>query len=230
MSNVELKPSKLGTKQYWDDFYKMEKKNFSENPEDTGECWFNDSNAEDKMVEYIFEEIKPLLKELKVCDLGTGNGHLLFQLYEEGLTGDELVGIDYSETSVEFAKQVAHDKDFDVKFYQSDLLVENDEFIGNHQQYFNLVLDKGTLDAIALNDAKYENGQSGVETYPSHAAQLVQKDGILLITSCNFTEAELTALITKNGDFQKFNRIDYPVFEFGGQTGSTICSVAFIRN
>lgn len=225
-SPVELQPSKLGTKQYWDDFYKMEKKNFEENPEDLGECWFNDSNAEDKMCEFIFTEVE--LPEYKVCDLGTGNGHLLFQLYEEGLRGD-LIGVDYSETSIDFANQVALDKGFEVKFEQSDLLINNDKFTESHIQHFNLVLDKGTLDAIALNDTKYENEKLGVQVYPSNVAKLVQKDGILLITSCNFTEIELTNMITKNGDFEKWKRIDYPVFEFGGQKGSTICSVAFIR-
>lgn len=225
-SSTELQPSKLGTKKYWDDFYKMEKRNFTENPEDLGECWFNDSNAEDKMCEFIFNDIQ--FSEYKVCDLGTGNGHLLFQLFEEGLRG-ELVGVDYSETSIEFARQVAIDKGFDVTFAQSDLLINGDKFINLNTQHFNLVLDKGTLDAIALNDTKYENDKLGVQVYPSNVARLVQKDGILLITSCNFTEIELTNIITKNGDFEKWGRINYPVFEFGGQKGSTICSVAFIR-
>lgn len=221
-----LQPSRLGTKQYWDDFYKMESRNFTENPEDTGECWFDDSNAEDKMCQYIIEELQ--LAEHRVCDLGTGNGHLLFQLHEEGLRG-ELVGVDYSETSVAFAQQIAQDKNLDVSFAQSDLLLENDPFIASHAAHFNLVLDKGTLDAIALNDTKYANGKLGIEVYPTNVAKLVAKEGILLITSCNFTEEELVSLITKEGFFEKCGRINYPVFEFGGNKGSTICSVAFIR-
>ncbi|GMM32191.1 Efm4 protein [Martiniozyma asiatica (nom. inval.)] len=225
---MKLQPSKLGTKKYWDDFYTLEKQNFSENPEDVGECWFSDSNAEDRICEFVFTEL-PSLNDLKVCDLGTGNGHLLFQLYEEGLRGD-LVGVDYSNTSVEFAKSVADDKDYDVSFLQSDLLISNDKFLKDSIEKFDLVLDKGTLDAIALNDEIYENGMSGVEIYPINVTKLVKRGGVLLITSCNFTESELTKIITSTGEFSLWKKIRYPTFEFGGQTGSTICSIAFMKN
>lgn len=53
---MDLEPSKLGTKAYWDEFYSREIRNFQENPQDTGECWFDDSGAEDRMVDYIAEE------------------------------------------------------------------------------------------------------------------------------------------------------------------------------
>jgi cyclopropane fatty-acyl-phospholipid synthase-like methyltransferase len=224
---VNFSTSKLGTKEYWDDFYKLEHKNFSENPEDTGECWFDESNAEDKMCEFIFNELTHL-KDPKVCDLGTGNGHLLFQLYEEGLRGD-LIGIDYSETSVKFAADIAAEKKIDVKFEQSDLLISNDEFLLNHNEYFDLVLDKGTLDAIALSDSKYENDLTGFQIYPNNVSKLLKKDAIFLITSCNFTEEELCKHFTKNGGLNVWKKINYPVFEFGGNRGSTICTVAFIK-
>ncbi|KAG0689325.1 hypothetical protein C6P40_005220 [Pichia californica] len=223
---VNFKTSVLGTKQYWDDFYKLEHKNFSENPEDTGECWFNESNAEDKMIEFVFDELVSNLNSPNVCDLGTGNGHLLFQLYEEGLRGN-LIGIDYSETSIEFATDIANEKEYDVKFEKSDLLKSNDQFLLNNNEFFDLVLDKGTLDAIALNDEKYENGLTGFQIYPKNASSILKKGGILLITSCNFTEEELCNHLTNNSELKVWKKVNYPTFEFGGHKGSTICTVAF---
>lgn len=228
MSGINFESSKLGTKEYWDDFYKLEHKNFTENPNDTGECWFDESNAEDKMCDFVFNELDNL-NDLRICDLGTGNGHLLFQLLNDGLKDCELVGVDYSETSIKFAENIATENDYKVKFEQSDLLNNNDQFISNHEQYFNLVLDKGTLDAIALNSQIYENGLNGFQIYPTNVTRLMKKGSILLITSCNFTETELCNHLTKNGDLKVWKKVDYPVFEFGGNKGSTICTIAFIK-
>lgn len=224
-NSVDFETSVLGTKKYWDDFYNLEHKNFSENPDDTGECWFNESNAEDKMCEFIFEELTDL-KLSNVCDLGTGNGHLLFQLYEEGLRGN-LIGVDYSEKSVEFATDIAKEKNYDVKFDKSDLLLANDKFLVKHHEFFDLILDKGTLDAIALSDEKYENNLTGFEIYPLNVPSLMKKGSILLITSCNFTEEELCKHLTKSGELKFWKKVNYPVFEFGGKKGSTICTIAF---
>lgn len=222
---VDFKTSVLGSKKYWDDFYKLEHKNFSENQEDTGECWFNESNAEDKMVDFVFTELADL-NSPTVCDLGTGNGHLLFQLFEEGLRGD-LIGVDYSETSVEFATDIAKEKEYDVTFKRSDILRLDDDFLSNHNGFFDLVLDKGTLDAIALSDEKYEEGLSGYQIYPKNATSLLKRGAILLITSCNFTEDELCKHLTSTGELKVWKKVKYPVFEFGGKSGSTICTVAF---
>lgn len=223
--SVDFKTSKLGTKEYWDSFYTLEHKNFEENSEDTGECWFNESDAENKMCDFIFEELTHL-KEPRVCDLGTGNGHLLFQLYEDGLRGD-LIGVDYSETSVKFAADIAENDDYDVKFEQSDILRSDDQFLSQNLETFDLVLDKGTLDAIALSEDKYENGLTGFQTYPNNVMKLVKKGGIFLITSCNFTQEEIIKHFTNTNQMKLFGKVDYPVIEFGGVKGSTICTVAF---
>lgn len=223
--SVNFKTSKLGTKDYWDKFYKLEQNNFDENEDDTGECWFNESDAENKMCDFIFEKLEHIQKT-KVCDLGTGNGHLLFQLYEDGLRGN-LIGVDYSETSVEFAKKVAEKKGYEVTFERSDILRSDDQFLAQNIEAFDLVLDKGTLDAIALSDETYEGGLTGFQTYPKNIVKLIKKRGILLITSCNFTQEEICKHFTSSGDFKIFGNVDYPVIEFGGVKGSTICTVAF---
>ncbi|ODV85166.1 hypothetical protein CANARDRAFT_7815 [[Candida] arabinofermentans NRRL YB-2248] len=232
-TTIKLNPSKLGTKKYWDDFYEVEHSNFEENQDDTGECWFSDADAEDKIIEFLFSnfnQIESLNPEAKICDLGTGNGHLLFTILEEGWKG-ELVGVDYSEASIKFAKDIADANDLDVMFEQSDILDFKDEFLVKNTEEFDLVLDKGTLDAIGLSDSKYgDNGElSAVDMYPQTVKNLVKKGGLLIVTSCNFTEEELSILILKYGDFKVWKKIDYPVFEFGGVKGSAICSIAFMR-
>ncbi|EMG50691.1 Methyltransferase, putative [Candida maltosa Xu316] len=160
---IRLNSSKLGT-QEWNNFYKKEQENFNNNDEDTGECWFNDSDAEAKMIQFIIDKLNDdelpeqlsSLSKLSFLDLGTGNGHLLFQLSDdiseeyEGTTEFKYTGIDYSPDSVEFAKGVAQKKysSLQVDFEQVDLLQKQCPFLANE---FDILLDKGTLDAIALN-------------------------------------------------------------------------------
>ncbi|KAJ5390042.1 uncharacterized protein N7496_001110 [Penicillium cataractarum] len=54
---------------------------------------------------------------------------------------------------------------------------------------FDIVLDKGTFDAISLaDDAK---ATRVCERYPDIARRLVRRGGFLIVTSCNWTEEEL---------------------------------------
>ncbi|SCU79993.1 LAFA_0B06898g1_1 [Lachancea sp. 'fantastica'] len=225
---TKLNTSKLGTKQYWDDFYAVEKSNFEENPQDTGECWFDDSNAEEKMVDFLMEHLGQLKidKTSSMIDLGTGNGHLLFQLHEEGFDG-KMVGVDYSTKSVEFAKEILQTQYQDSANFE---FAAADIFDPKWQpSKFDIVLDKGTLDAIALSGLKADNGDSIVQSYPAVVEKLMEKESIFLITSCNFTETELKQIIEKNGSLQLWTSIKYPAIRFGGQKGSTICSLAFVK-
>ncbi|CEP60080.1 Efm4p LALA0_S01e02586g [Lachancea lanzarotensis] len=225
---TKLNTSKLGTKQYWDDFYAVEKSNFEENPQDTGECWFDDSNAEEKMVEFLMNHLGQLRidKSCSMIDLGTGNGHLLFQLFEEGFDG-RMVGVDYSMKSVEFAKEILQTQYQDSDNFE---FAPADIFDPQWQpSKFDVVLDKGTLDAIALSGLKAHNGDSIVQSYPAVVEKLMVKDSVFLITSCNFTETELKQIIEKNGSLQFWTSVKYPAFRFGGQEGSTICSLAFVK-
>jgi len=213
---MDLEPSKLGTKAYWDEFYSREIRNFQENPQDTGECWFDDSGAEDRMVDYIAEEegsVIDLNAESRVLDLGTGNGHLLFSLRDAGVPGSFL-GIDYSEPSVNFAHKVAVAHDISgVSFQHHDLLQDSPI-----QPPFDLILDKGTLDAIALSDDREAKSK-----YVEKVRSMIKHTGKFMITSCNFTKKELTTLI----DLPLADEIVYPQFHFGGQTGSSVVTLVF---
>lgn len=225
---TKLNTSKLGTKEYWDDFYSLEKQNFEENPEDTGECWFADNDAEEKTVEFLLDNLGEynIKEDSSMIDLGTGNGHLLFTLLEEGFKG-EMIGVDYSEKSVEFAAEILK-----TKYSQNDNVTFATADIFNEQWApgkFDVVLDKGTLDAIALSGIKFENNETVVDVYPKVIEKILGENSILLITSCNFTEEELIKII-ETETLKKWKSVNYPIFEFGGVKGTTICSVAFLKS
>lgn len=176
---------------------------------------------------------------IKIVDLGTGNGHLLYQLHDEileeydGECDFKFTGIDYSPESIDFCKEITVKKYPDVpfEFSQVDLLQKQNQFLTDNT--FDIVLDKGTLDAIALNQdplPDFDN-KIAVQIYASQVRQLMKTNSVLVITSCNFTESELVSIITEDGtnDLSVWDKIDYPSFQFGGVKGSTICTIAFIK-
>ncbi|CAN3376876.1 protein-lysine N-methyltransferase Efm4p [Diutina rugosa] len=238
MEDIKLNSSKLGTQEYWNNFYQKEIENFENNEEDTGECWFDDSDAENKMIQYIIDQLNGgdlnfKDSDITVLDLGTGNGHFLFQLnsdLEEEYEGSQkfhFTGIDYSPDSVAFCQKIAETRDLQgFEFKQVDLLKPDQSFLSNK---FNLLVDKGTLDAIALNQEPLVefDGRTGMEVYAEQIVQMMNADSKLLITSCNFTESELIKVITQKTNLRVWGKIDYPSFEFGGVKGATICSVVF---
>lgn len=107
------------------------------------------------------------------------------------------------------------------------------------EEGFDLVLDKGTFDAISLSSATIVDPISGeqrrvCELYPAKVARLVNQGGFLLVTSCNWTEDEVIRWFTNLDSstevkLEVYDRIKYPVFEFGGQKGQGVASVCFKR-
>jgi SAM-dependent methyltransferase len=100
---------------------------------------------------------------------------------------------------------------------------------------FDIVLDKGTFDAISLaDDAK---ATRVCERYPDIARRLVRRGGFLIVTSCNWTEDELVKWFVagEEEDGEKkdalvvWGRVEYPRFRFGGQEGQGVCTVCFQR-
>lgn len=114
---------------------------------------------------------------------------------------------------------------------------------------FDLVLDKGTFDAISLSASTVVDDATGrqrriCELYPSKVLDMVKSGGFLLVTSCNWTEDEVVAWFggpatdvgldtgvdagrAASAKFEVYDRIKYPVFEFGGQKGQGVASVCF---
>ncbi|KAJ5266687.1 hypothetical protein N7478_009495 [Penicillium angulare] len=96
---------------------------------------------------------------------------------------------------------------------------------------FDIVLDKGTFDAISLADNAKETNVC--ERYPSIVRRLLRNGGYLIVTSCNWTEEELVKWFTSvDGDGDKlgvWGRVEYPRFRFGGAEGQGVCTVCFQR-
>jgi len=163
------------------------------------------------MVAWItdFDEIN---KDDAILDIGCGNGYTLVALANEDYTN--LHGSDYSETAINLAKLIAEKEEIEINYIVDDIL--NTKITTK----FNVVLDKGTLDAMALSDNK-ENVNKYISTVPSYLVN----GGYFMITSCNFTHDELKSLFSTV--FKYHTYVKYPTFQFGGVEGSTVSTVIF---
>ncbi|KAF8466943.1 S-adenosyl-L-methionine-dependent methyltransferase [Kalaharituber pfeilii] len=226
----QLNPSKLGTKAYWDKAYDCETENFRTNPSDEGVIWFEESGAEDRIAKYLEEELQIPL-DASFVDVGTGNGHLLFTLREENeYHGGKMLGIDYSEKGVELAKEIARLRGLEkeVEFECVDVIKDDvQKWAGDG---FDVVLDKGTFDAISLSDELLEDGRRIAAGYAEKVAQAVKPGKWFIITSCNWTEEELKEKLGCVGGLEYYGSIKYPSFTFGGKQGQAISSVCFKRS
>lgn len=168
-----------------------------------------------------------------------------------------MLGIDYSEQSIALAKQIAssssaQDEDDEeqeqqggerkaqvVEFAVWDLLRGdyNDGVVlsGAQVDGWDVVLDKGTFDAISLSEEKDEQGRRICEGYKARVLRLVREGGLFLVTSCNWTEVELEGWFgegsseVEGASFAKVGRVNYPSFSFGGVKGQTISTLCFQR-
>ena len=258
--------------------------------------WFDDSDAENKIVQFLDEQEHELFAGLfsrddaAVLDLGCGNGSLLFALHDDGWEG-RLCGVDYSEQSVELARRVLRtrvlgeqqgvddDEEDDepkqeeeeeeekeeeeeanvgIEFKVWDVL--NGDFStvqarpdqqqqpppqeeqnngGDKNAGWDLILDKGTFDAVSLSDSRDARGRRICENYGARVLQLLRPGGFFLVTSCNWTEEELKGWFetdfaevydgtqAKKLGLRQVGRIEYPSFSFGGVKGQTISTLCF---
>lgn len=111
-------------------------------------------------------------------------------------------GWDYSEAAIKLSLKIAEEENIcdQVAFSRRDILeppIKGD--IGT----FDIILDKGTFDAISLAPAEAgdfeKRDKEKANLYVKYMAQLLVSGGTLLITSCNWTEQELISLF-KNGN------------------------------
>ncbi|KAJ1959147.1 Protein-lysine N-methyltransferase efm4 [Dipsacomyces acuminosporus] len=224
----EFAASRLGRKDHWNDVYDTEIKNFDETG-DIGEVWFGEDIAV-KMTCWVLENVEDT--GARILDVGCGNGHLLLGLADDGYTN--LTGTDYSPQAIELAKRIAQRRLFDITYLVQDFLDPREVAAVAGDAKFDLVLDKGTYDAICLKpkdkqDSSDENNarvdQNAIDMYPQSVANSLGDRGIFLITSCNWTEQEL---IDRFEPYLKFaDRIKHRSFQFGGIVGQTVVTVAF---
>jgi SAM-dependent methyltransferase len=153
------------------------------------------------MVTWIVEHVPD--KSAEIIDLGCGNGHLLLKLAKVGY--HRLVGIDYAPAAVRLASALAKERGQSerVTFQTLDLIALLDDQTANQTWFgrFDVVLDKGTFDAISLHPdqsvAKAEGRDGPADLYVQAAGRLLKPDGVLLITSCNWTRSELEIRFSK---------------------------------
>lgn len=132
------------------------------------------------MAQWVLETIPPDVKP-SILEVGSGNGSLLFSLVDEGYHQSTICGIDYSPDAIKLAQSIAARRDGNAQkigFSICDFL--NDDIPG-HVDLWDLALDKGTYDAIALGE-KDESGRAPSAKYPGRIARILKSGGYFLIT------------------------------------------------
>jgi SAM-dependent methyltransferase len=137
--------------------------------------------AVERMVRWALENI-PLTAKPSILEVGCGNGTLVLALLEAGYPATHLSGIDYSIGAVKLASSIASARGVGIVFNHCDFLTEDPPVISHTQHgVWDLLLDKGTFDAIALGE-KDEIGRSPAVNYPRRVQRLLAPGGYFLIT------------------------------------------------
>uniref|UniRef100_A0AC35GTZ7 Protein-lysine N-methyltransferase n=1 Tax=Panagrolaimus sp. PS1159 TaxID=55785 RepID=A0AC35GTZ7_9BILA len=224
----ERHDSRLGTKEYWESHYSNELSNFDENG-DEGEIWFGRS-AENRMIRFVSDKVS---KNAKILDLGTGNGSVLRRLCQKGYYN--LTGVDYCKEAIELAQRAAEAEEDDnspkIKFQVADLIADktDPELCGK----FQVILDKGTWDAISLagdREARLKNYRRSImDFFELNEEKSSQMSRYFIIFSCNYTKDELCDLF--EGDDLKYE-YEIPATNalvFGGKKGVTSTGIVFCK-
>jgi len=140
----------------------------------------------EKMVNWCLEHMPPSTNPA-VLEVGSGNGTLLLALAESGYNQKLLVGIDYCRNAVKLAAYIARNRNAaEVTFEECDFLKNDPSLLPSMETtgapaLWDLILDKGTYDAIALGQ-RGEKGKSPAARYPTRVARFLRTGGIFLIT------------------------------------------------
>ncbi|MCJ1478332.1 hypothetical protein MMC13_007010 [Lambiella insularis] len=226
-------------KDCWATTYASDLAHHRHNPSHTGTTWFADSCAEEKIVDFLADQGPALgisRQESSFLDLGTGNGSLLFALRDGGWRG-RLVGVDYAPEAIKLARRLERERkegegEGEVEFGVWDVV--SGGVPGRREEWFpeggfDVVLDKGTFDAVSLGEEVDGRRRRVCEGYAGRVEGLVRVRGVVLVTSCNWTEEELVQWFGSGGGMEVCGRIEYPTFRFGGRTGQSVSSVCFRR-
>lgn len=236
----ELQGSVLGTHEYWEQSYSKEIKNYKTHG-DVGEVWFEEE-SQMRIINWMEKNLdrlplvgfhggptsidntenSSLRKDLRIVDIGCGNGMFLIELSRLGYKN--LHGVDYSAEAINLALTIAKDQDLTDIDYKvlniTDLQACHDYGYGK----FDIVHDKGTYDAISLNP---NDSPLKRKIYCDVVHDLLQRNGLFIITSCNWSENELMTSFKQN--FQLLTTIPTPTFRFGGKIGNLVTSSVFTK-
>jgi EEF1A lysine methyltransferase 2 len=139
-------------------------------------------------VEWGLEHVPPSSNP-SILDVGCGNGCVLIALVEAGYNPDRLVGIDYSVDAVKLASLIASNHGAEgVLFTTCDFLTENPPLLPDVDRLdsWDLVLDKGTFDAISLSERDHHGGSSADE-YPQRIARILKPGGLFFIACAPYS-------------------------------------------
>uniref|UniRef100_A0A915BK00 Protein-lysine N-methyltransferase n=1 Tax=Parascaris univalens TaxID=6257 RepID=A0A915BK00_PARUN len=211
--------SVLATKEYWEERYKIELKNY-EDIGDEGEIWFGRS-VENRIIRYFLDA--GLRKDSRIIDLGCGNGSLL--RYLRRLKFSYLNGVDYCEDAIRLARNIAEREMTNIdmpsiNFQVFDLLGEN-----TLNDRYDIVMDKGTWDAMSLCAEK----EHRLSHYRNFIVNIITIKGIFIIFSCNFTKEELRKQFECKELCFETEIASTNSIIFGGKSGVTSTGAIFRR-
>jgi len=155
------------------------------------------------MVEWALSHLPPRNEnenepQQRILEVGSGNGTLLFALSEAGYAPSSLHGIDYSQGAVQLARNISVTKGLSgdegakgsIRFEECDFLTQDPPFPSSSEEgkvaSWDLILDKGTYDAIALGAKDPSTGRSPAIHYPGRVARLLKQGAYFLITCMSF--------------------------------------------
>lgn len=202
--------SPLGTQEYWEEQYNQEIKQFHNNETQVGEIWFG-AQLQKRNIKYILSKYDN--KDQYVFDVGYGNGMFLYQMAKNGYKN--LYGIDYCESSLKLAEEIIskkekkHNKVYNIKLFVEDINNKTNKI----DIKFDLIHDKGSMDAFLLNKA------NNLDSYVSYILSYSKVGTIFVITSCNNTKEELRAKFTEEKGFKFVDELKNRSFSFGGHEG-----------
>lgn len=217
-----LPTSRLGRKDYWEECYDVEFDNYIDHG-DEGEVWFGKGIVK-RIVTWMSENIHD--RSVSILDIGCGNGHLLNELAHQGFF--KLTGTDYVPKAVELAIIIARNKNLGsfIRFGVADITDEPSKLFSDpiFNDGFDIVLDKGTYDAICLNP--YEDIQMIRGKYYSNLIRILKSNSLYIIASCNWTKDELlNHFCFYNSELIYFTEMLTPNYTYGGKKGNQVTCI-----
>ncbi|XP_021023728.1 EEF1A lysine methyltransferase 2 isoform X3 [Mus caroli] len=129
-----------------------------------------------------------------------------------------ITGIDYSPSAIKLSASILEKEGLsNINLKVEDFLSPSTKLSG-----FHVCVDKGTYDAISLNP---DNAVEKRKQYVMSLSRVLEVKGFFLITSCNWTKAELLDAFSEG--FELFEELPTPKFSFGGRSGNTVAALVF---